>query len=166
MLSQSQMGAITAALPIGRKESVQVRVEYTGGDIHDPASYSFRFKGAVVTQDGILVCLGPPGTTIGANRFVVTFQAVKGNYIRDVSFVSPAGGFDFVAGIVDPDNCQNITTDNTEFMAPVAGPRETIVLVDMKKNSGNSLGYRFRVWVTHYDDAVVEVPFDPRIINR
>jgi len=166
MISQDERCAITAAPPVGRKESVQVRVDFIGGDKHNPANYSFDFKGACVTPEGILVCLGPPGTSIGANRYVMTFQAVKGNYIRDVTFMNPAGGFEFIAGIVDPDDCHVITIDATEFIAPVAGPRDTIVMVDLKKNSGAALGYRFKVWITHYDDTIVEMPFDPRIINR
>ena len=169
MLSQDEESQIIAAPPTGRKENVQVRIDYEGGDKQDPDNYSFGFKGNIVTSEGILACLGPPGTHINGNRYVLIFQAVKGNYLKDASFMNPASphGFDFVAGVIeDPDDPCCITVDATEFEPPVAGPRETIVLVDLKKNSGNSLGYKFTIWVTHYDGTVVAVPCDPRIINR
>lgn len=164
MISQSQLARITAAPPTGQKKTVQVRVDLDGDD-----GYSFAFKSDICTPDGVLVCLGPPGHAIAANRYVLTFVAVKGNYVTDVSFVDPAdpAHFEFVAGVIqDPGDPCCITPDPNEFEAPVKGPRESIVLVDRKANSDRMLGYRFAVWVTDYQGGVTRVQHDPRIINR
>jgi hypothetical protein len=169
MLSQDEMSQIIAAAPVGHKLTVEVRVDFRGGDKHDLDNYAFAFQGKGTTSDGILVCLGPPGTSIATNRYVFTFQAMKGNYLKDASYVNPdpAHGFDFVVGILD-EGCGpcSITPDATEFVPPAIGMRETIVFVDRKKNSDCMLGYRFTIWATHYDGTVVAVPCDPRIINK
>jgi len=169
MLSQDEMAQIVAAPPAGHKQSVEVRVDFIGGDKQNPNNYTLGFRGTGTTSEGILVCLGPPGTSIGANRYVFTFQAMRGNNLKEASFVnpSPPPAFDFVVGIIEneTDPC-TVTPDATEFAAPVTDTRERIVFVDLKKNSDHVLGYRFTIWATHYDGTVVAVPCDPRIINK
>jgi len=169
MLSQDEMAQIVAAPPAGHKQTVEVRVDFMGGDKQDLDHYPLSFTGTGTTSEGILVCLGPSGTSIGANRYVFTFQAVKGRYLKEASFVNPCPppAFDFVVGIIEneADPCC-ITPDATEFIAPVTDTRERVLFVDLKKNSNHVLGYRFTIWVTHYDGTVVAVPCDPRIINK
>lgn len=169
MISQDELAAITEAPPEGRKQRVVVRVDFLGGNKQDPGRYHVSFQGNGATPEGILVCLGPPGHTIASNRYVFTFIANPGNYLKDASFANPGPPpeFDFVVGVIEnPDDPCCITPDASEFSAPVLGPRGIIVFVDLKDNSNHALGYRFTVWVTHHDGTVFPVPCDPRIINK